>query len=221
MTLSSLESKSKNLDQQVCNEIVKIKEKFQEKLAELCHYPQIYEQSKCELDKSRKHIQSLESDLKSSIDALSHAKNELRRLEERCDGNLEMKYKQLQCENEMMRKRFCSIKETKKCLEDKLCEMKNELELTRQESTKIIEMTKNCADHNRRTMSQHISGLEIELAQCRASASITLAEKEERIQKLRRELTELCGHFNFCQNQIKDMKEEVSHLTKKCQAGDN
>jgi chromosome segregation ATPase len=221
LTLLNLEEKSKNLDQQVCNEIVKIKAKFQEKLSELCHYPQKYEESKCELNESKKKIKILENDLKTSLNALTHAKEELKRLEEKCDENLEMKYKQLECENEMMRKRFCSIKETKKCLEDKLCEMKKEHELTRQESTKIIEITKKCADQNRMTMNQHISGLEIELAQCRASTSIQLSEKEESIKKLRKELSELCEHFNFCQNQIKCMKSQVSHLSSQCSTGDN
>lgn len=206
------------MDQQVCEEIRKIKEKFQEKLGVLCSYPQKYEESKRQLDESKRKIQTLECDLKSSLGALCKAKDELERLEAKCDDELEPKYKQLLCENEMMRKRFCGLKETKKCLEDKLAEMKNELDKTRKDSAKLIEMTKTRAEQNRATLTQHISGLEIKLAQCRAESSISLAEKEETIKKLRCELAKLCSHFEFCQTQIKCMKNQIAQQSVRCVA---
>lgn len=201
------------MDQQVCDEVRKVKENFQEKLRTLCEYPQKYEQSRRELDESRRQIQILENDLKTSLGALCKAKDELEKLEAQCDDELDSKYKQLLCENEMMKKRFCGLKDAKKCLEDKLAEMRIELDKTRKDSVKLIEMTKNRSEQNRTTMSQHISGLEVELAQRRAATSVSLIEKEETIKKLRCELAKLCGHFEFCQNQIKCMKNQIAQQT--------
>lgn len=199
----------------------RIKEKFQEKLSTLCEYPQKYERSKRELDEAKRQIQSLENDLKSSLGALCRAKGELERLEAKCDDELDSKYKQLLCENEMMKKRFCGLKDTRKCLEDKLAEMKNELDKTRKDSAKLIEMTKSRAEENRTTLNQHIAGLEVELAQCRAVAKVSLADKEETIKQLRCELAKLCSHFEFCQSQIKCMKSQIAQQTVRCVAGSN
>lgn len=204
---------NKDVEAQINEEVTKIKEKFQEKLAELCPYPKKYEDAKFELFESKEIISGLEVDMNSTIAALSKAKSELKTLKEQPDESLEKKYKKLQCEVEMLKKKSCGIKATKDCLEEKLTTMKSELEQLRKDSSKIITTTKCCAEKNRNILHQHINSLEVELAQCRASAALSVTEKEEMIKKMKNELASLCGHFNDCQGQIKQLKNQVTYLT--------
>ena len=204
---------NKDVETQINEEIKKIKEKFQDKLDELCPYPKKYEDARCELIESQEKIAGLEADLKSTLAALSKAMCELKTLRQQPDDSLEKKYKKLQCEVEMLKKKCCGIKATKECLEEKLTSMKNELEQLRKDSSKIITTTKCCAEKNRNILHQHINGLELDLAQCRASAALSLTEKEEVIKKMKNELASLCGHFNDCQGQIKQLKNQVTYLT--------
>lgn len=213
LALETLTTTNKNIEDQVNYEIVKIKEKFQEKLAELCPYPKLYEESKLELGESNDRIESLEKDLKVTINALCKAKCELNSLKaQQPDESIKTKYDKLSCELENVKRKYCNLSETKKCLEGKLTEMNKELEKMRNESSKIITTTKSCAEKNRQILHDHINCLEKKLAECQAKSSVSLAEKEEVIKKLKQELTMLCGHFSSCQDQIKSLKNQLEYL---------
>lgn len=173
----------------------------------------MYEDSKLELEDAKKRICCLEKDLRALMASLARSTDELRKLKETPDENLELKYKKLECEVEMLKKKYCGIKSTKQCLEEKLACMKNELESLRIDSAKIITTTKCCAEKNRNVLHQRINCLEVELAQCRASATISLQEKEALIKKMKCELASLCAHFSDCQGQIKQLKNQVTYLT--------
>lgn len=211
--IDNLEMSNKNVEAQINDEITKIKEKFQEKLAELCPYPKKLEDTRCELIESKERIGVLEADMKTTLAALCKATCELKTLREQPDESLEKKYKKLQCEVDMLKKKCCGIKAAKDCLEEKLTAMKSELEQLRKDSSKIITTTKCCAEKNRQILHQHINGLEVDLAQCRASAALSTTEKEETIKKMKNELASLCAHFNDCQGQIKQLKNQVNYLT--------
>lgn len=211
--LENLELNNKDVESQINCEMIRIKEKFQEKLSELCPYPKKYEESRVELEESKLKVAELENDLKATLAALINSRNELEELKQEPNESIEKKYKQLQCEVEMMKKKHCAMKSTKECLEEKLMCMKQELENLRKDSSKIIATTKCCAEKNRDILHQHINCLEIDLAQCRASANLSLSEKEETIKKMKQELAALCGHFNDCQGQIKQLKNQVTYLT--------
>lgn len=191
----------------------RIKEKFQQKLAELCPYPKKYDETRKECDEAKKKISSLEGDLETTIAALSKSQNELKALKQQPNESLENKYKKLQCEVEMLRAKHESIKATKECLEGKLTTMKSDLENLRKDSSKIITTTKCCAEKNRQILHQQINCLEVDLAQCRASAALSLNAKEELIKKMKQELSSLCGHFNDCQAQIRLLKNQLTYLT--------
>lgn len=213
LALETLTTTNKNIEDQVNCEILKIKEKFQQKLSELCPYPKMYEESKLELDESSERIEILQKDLKTTINALCKAKCELETLKsQQPDESIKAKYDKLSCEMDSVKRKYCSLSETKKCLEEKLAEMKKELEKLRSESSKIITTTKCCAEKNRQILHEQINCLEQKLAECQAKSSISLAEKEEVIKKLKQELTMLCGHFSSCQDQIKSLKSQLEYL---------
>lgn len=204
---------NKDVESQINCELSKIKEKFQEKLAELCPYPKMYEDSCLELEEKQRKVEELEKDLQSTLTALSKSQSELKALKKQPSDSVEEKYKKLQCDVEMMKTKYCGMKETKDCLEEKLTCMKSELESLRKDSSKIISTTKCCAEKNRKILHQQISSLEIELAQCRASSMVSMSEKEAVIRKMKQELVNLCGQFNSCQDQIKQLKGHVAYLT--------
>lgn len=213
LALETLTTTNKKIEDQVNSEILKIKEKFQQKLSELCPYPKMYEESKIELEESKYRMEGLENDLKATIKALCKAKCELETLKsQQPDESIKSKYDKLSCEMDSVKRKYCSLSETKKCLEEKLAQMKKELEKLRNESSKIITTTKCCAEKNRQILHEQINCLEQKLAECQAKSSVSLAEKEDVIKKLKQELNMLCGHFSSCQDQIKSLKGQLEHL---------
>ncbi|KAG5674437.1 hypothetical protein PVAND_004408 [Polypedilum vanderplanki] len=213
--LKKLENSNLKIEQQVNEEIKKIKLKFEEKLAELCPFPQKYEESQKELEEAISKIQELEEKLRETSSALTKAKCELKELKERPVKSNKEKYEKLQEEVERLKRNENSLKKTKECLEEKLCSLKSELDVLRKDSAKIITTTKFCAEKNRKILHDQINCLEMELAQCRANSSLSLTEKEEKINDLKNELKLLCNNFNDCQDQIKQLKEQIINITEK------
>lgn len=212
--LENLELNNQQVESQINDEISRIKEKFQEKLNELCPFPKMLEESEVELEQSKARIISLEDDLKATVAALGNAKSELAMLKkQQPDESLEIKSKKLQIEVDMLKKKVCGAKATKECLEEKLSTMQKELEELRSYSTQIIAATKCGAEKKREILHQHINNLEVELSQSRAAAAMSLTAKEETIKKMKLDLTALCSSFNDCQQQIKQLKNQVSYLT--------
>jgi chromosome segregation ATPase len=213
LRIEKLECSKNSIEFQVNEEIERIKEKFQEKLNELCPYPEKYAESRNELQKSKARIVVLESNLKDITNELWKAKCELKTLKEQPNDSIVEKYEKLQIAMEEEQKKYCVLKKTKECLEDKLCSIKQELEDLRRDSAKIITTSKCTAEKNRQILHEQINCLEFELAQCRATASLSLTEKEELIKQLQQELNSLCGHFNGCQGQIMQLKDQIEYLT--------
>lgn len=213
LSLVTLTATNQKIEQQVNDEISKIKDKFQQKLSELCPYPKLYEQSRIELQQSKEKIAELHEDLKATIDALCKAKGELKSLKSmQPDESIKSKFDKLQCEMENVKHKYCNLSETKRCLEEKLAHLKKELDQLRKDSTKIITTTKCCAEKNRQILHEQINCLERKLAECSAKSSMSLNEKGEVIKKLKQELTMLCGHFQSCQDQIKSLKCQIDYL---------
>lgn len=213
LKINKLESSKNSIEKQVNEEIERIKEKFQEKLNELCPYPEKYAESRKELENARARVSVLESHLKEVTTQLTKAKCELKNLKQQPDESFEEKFEKMQIALEESQKKYCGLKKTKECLEDKLTVMNEELDTLRRDSAKILTTTKCTAEKNRQILHEQINCLEFELAQCRATASLSLSEKEELINQLKQELNTLCGHFTGCQSQIKQLKEQVEYLT--------
>jgi chromosome segregation ATPase len=201
------------VESQINVEIAQIKEKFQEKLIELCPYPKMFEESQVELREAKQRVEVLESDLKSVMAALGKSSAELKSLKGKPVESLDGKYKKLQCELEMLKQRLATVKASKESLEKKHESLKNELDSLRRDSSKIIAVTKTSAEKNHEILHQHINCLEVQLAQCRASSSLSLAQKDETIKKMKMELATLSSCFQNCQGQIKQLKNQVNYLT--------
>lgn len=213
LSLVTLTATNQKIEEQVNDEVSRIKEKFQQKLSELCPYPKLYEEGRIELAESKEKIDELHKDLKATIDALCKTKGELKTLKSlQPDESIKSKFDKLQCEMENVKRKYCNLSETKKCLEEKLTHLKKELEQLRSDSSKIITTTKCCAEKNRLILHDQINCLEQKLAECSAKSSMSLNEKEEVIKKLKQELTMLCGHFSSCQDQIKSLKCQIDYL---------
>ncbi|CAO1371934.1 unnamed protein product [Diamesa hyperborea] len=211
--MENLELNNQRIEEQVNDEISRIKAKFQEKLAELCPYPQKLNEARLDLENSNLKVTQLQAELKATVAALCKTRCELKTLREEPDDSIAKKYQKLLCEVEMLKKKYCDIKSTKECLEEKLLAMRGELEELRKDSTKIISTTKCCSDKNRKILHEHINCLEIDLAQSRAAATLSLTDKEQKIKSLQHELNSLCSCFNDAQSQIQQLKNHVSYLT--------
>jgi len=194
--------------------VARIKARFQEKLRELFPFPKKYDEAKRELKISKAKMLELESELKSVLKELCKAKSDLKAAKENPESNesLDVSCKKLQKEVDDLKRKYCGVKSAKECLEDKLITMKKELEGLRNDSAKIITTTKRCAEKSGEILHEHINDLELELAHCRASASMSLSQKEETIRKMQRELNSLCGTLSDAQNQIGKLKDQISFL---------
>lgn len=97
----------------------------------------------------------------------------------------------------MLKKSSCEMKSTREWLEGQLCNMRKELEQLLKGSAKIITTTKYCAKKNRKILYQQINCLEVDLAQCRTYAALSLSEKEETIRKMKQEVGTDRALWNF------------------------
>lgn len=214
--LKQVECTKQQIESQVNEELKKIKGKFEQKLAEMCPFPKKYEESQKELKLSLSRMQEMEKKLCETTEALTKARCELKIINDKPQEINAGKCEKLKMEIEELKRSEAVMKKMKECLEEELCKMKSELKDLRENSSKIIATTKCCADKNRDILHEQINCLEMQLAQCRAASSLSLAEKEESIKTLKHELCLLCDQLNNSQNQIKQLKEQINNLNENC-----
>lgn len=210
--LQKMEVDNKRIEDQINLEIQRIKDKFQEKLQDWAHLPQMLENEQVKLAQCCKEKDEMESKLRIVCRELKTLKaqksldtgekddpDKLHRLEEEL-ADLKSQYDMLvECKN-----RLC----------EKYDQVKKELDVLRQESAKIICRLKERAQSNQATLQKHIDDLEHDLAQCRATASLSIADREEVIKDMQSQLNVLALSFDSAQKQIKSLKDHICYLSR-------
>ncbi|XP_068151025.1 myosin heavy chain, clone 203 [Drosophila tropicalis] len=210
VSLEKLNMNNKRIEQQINTEVKEIRAKFQEKLNELLHFPKLLENEQLKLAQVCKEKDEMQSKLvvvckelkscKSQIEAPSAV--DLRPQLTQCQMELSQARNELE---ELLRQRdlFC----------EQLKSTQDDLDTLRTESAKIIAGTKERAEMIKGQQQEHINRLEKELAQCRATASLSVNDREAVIREMQGQLNTLSYSFDAAQKQIKTLRNHIAYVS--------
>ncbi|KAF7387225.1 hypothetical protein HZH68_012902 [Vespula germanica] len=237
--LDLMEMDNARMNENVTLEIGRVKNQFQEKLAELAPLPDILKQTQMKLQEAQqmrlvaeRNCEDLSRELlgckdkiqtlQSQLDVLRNEHQALQ--EERGQGTgrfdeLEKKNAELRHDNERMRNTLARFEEHEAQLQKRIDEKMHEitqltamLEQVREDSARQVARTKERCDTIRRTMQGQIAEMERQLAQCRATARAAQKDRDEIRQKMQSQINNLNEAFEQAQGRIRSLQGHVNYL---------
>ncbi|XP_058790777.1 centrosome-associated protein CEP250 [Phymastichus coffea] len=237
--LDLMEMDNARMNENVTLEIGRVKNQFQEKLAELAPLPDILKQTQVKLQETQQlrmlaehNCEDLSRELltaKDRIDAMQTQINDLQReieviSDEKTNGDgrldeLERKNSELRTENERLKNAVARFEEQQCTVQKKLDEKQHEivqlnatLEQVREDSARQVSRTKERCEAIKKSMQSQISEFEIQLAQCRAVAKTAQKERDEIRQKMQGQIVNLNEALQQAQGRIKSLQGHVDYL---------
>lgn len=209
--IDKLNMNNKRIEKQINVEVKEIRMKFQEKLNELLQFPKLLENEHVKLTQLTKEKENLENKLTIVCKELKNYKNkesngtpveDCKPQLERCQADLTKTKAKL---DEFQRQRDMLCEQLKSTQED--------LDTLRSESAKIIARTKERAEGLKQQQQQHIDRIEKELAQCRATACLSINDREVVIREMQGQLNTLSFSFDSAQKQIKTLRNHIAYMS--------
>ncbi|XP_023319382.1 outer dense fiber protein 2 [Trichogramma pretiosum] len=237
--LDLMEMDNARMNENVTLEINRVKNQFQEKLAELAPLPEILKQTQIKLQETQQYrlvaehnCEDLSRDLHATQDTIVDLQNKLNSAleankelqEEKNDGGgiieqLEVKNGQLRTENERQKNNVCRLEEQNKTLQKRLDEKTHEvtqltsmLEQVREDSARQVARTKERCEAIKKSMQGQISDFEVQLAQCRAAAKTAQNERDEIRKKMQGQICNLNDALQQAQGRIRSLQGHVDFL---------
>ncbi|XP_014209648.1 myosin-9 [Copidosoma floridanum] len=235
--LDLMDMDNARMNENVTLEIGRVKNQFQEKLAELAPLPDILKQTQMKLQESQQlrmlaehNCEDLSRELlgaKEKIDAMQTQINDLQRELQtllKNDGGgrideLEKKNSELRTDNERMKNAIARFEEQCASMQKRQDEKQHEiaqltamLEQVREDSARQVSRTKERCEAIKRSMQAQISDFEIQLAQCRAAAKTAQKERDEIRQKMQSQIGNLNEALQQAQGRIRSLQGHVDYL---------
>ncbi|XP_031846794.1 uncharacterized protein LOC116433151 [Nomia melanderi] len=237
--LDLMEMDNARMNENVTLEIGRVKNQFQEKLAELAPLPDLLKQTQVKLQEAQqmrlvaeRNCEDLSRDLIGYKDKAQTLQNQLDVLraeyqtlqEERGSGTgrfeeLEKKNSELRHENERMKNTLARFEEHEAQLQKRIDEKMHEitqltamLDQVREDSARQVARTKERCDTVRRSMQSQIADMERQLAQCRATARAAQKDRDEIRQKMQGQINNLNEAFEQAQGRIRSLQGHVNYL---------
>ncbi|XP_067203521.1 outer dense fiber protein 2 isoform X2 [Linepithema humile] len=237
--LDLMEMDNARMNENVTLEIGRVKNQFQEKLAELAPLPDILKQMQIKMQEAQqmrliaeRNSEDLSRELLGYKDKIQTLQNQLDVLhtehrtlqDERGHGSgkfdeMEKKYSELRHENERMKHTVARFEEHEAQLQKRIDEKMHEntqlssmLDQIREDSARQVARTKERCETMRRSMQGQISEMERQLAQCRATARAAQRDRDEIRQKMQGQITNLNEAFKHAQGRIKSLQGHVNYL---------
>ncbi|XP_031787536.1 centrosome-associated protein CEP250 [Nasonia vitripennis] len=237
--LDLMEMDNARMNENVALEIGRVKNQFQEKLAEIAPLPDILKQTQMKLQETQQqrmlaehNCEDLSRELlaaKDKIDSMQNQINDLQReiqnlQDEKNDGgsrieDLEKKNGELRNENERLKNAIARFEEQQAVMQKRIDEKQHEvtqltamLEQVREDSARQVSRTKERCEAIKRSMQAQISDFEIQLAQCRAAAKTAQKERDEIRQKMQGQIGNLSEALQQAQGRIKSLQGHVEYL---------
>ncbi|XP_046833716.1 uncharacterized protein LOC124430761 [Vespa crabro] len=237
--LDLMEMDNARMNENVTLEIGRVKNQFQEKLAELAPLPDILKQTQMKLQEAQqmrlvaeRNCEDLSRELlgckdkiqtlQSQLDVLRNEHQALQ--DERGHGTgrfdeLEKKNAELRHDNERMKNTLARFEEHEAQLKKRMDEKMHEitqltamLEQVREDSARQVARTKERCETVRRTMQGQIAEMERQLAQCRATARAAQKDRDEIRQKMQSQINNLNEAFEQAQGRIRSLQGHVNYL---------
>ncbi|XP_011495617.1 PREDICTED: uncharacterized protein LOC105360420 [Ceratosolen solmsi marchali] len=234
-----MEMDNARMNENVTLEINRVKNQFQEKLAELAPLSDILKQTQIKLQENQQlrmavehNCEDLSRELlgaKEKIDCMQNQINELQReiqslqddKSESCMliEELEKKNGEMRNENERMKNTVCRLEEQFTCTQKRLDEKQHEivqlnamLEQIREDSARQVARTKERSEAVKKSLQAEISEFEIQLAMCRAAAKTAQKERDEIRQKMQGQICNLNETLQQAQGRIRSLQGHVDYL---------
>lgn len=209
--IEKLNMNNKRIEKQINMEVKEIRMKFQEKLNELLQFPKLLENEHIKLTQVVKEKENLENKLIVVCRELKNYKNK----EGQSNGVEDCRPQLERCQAELTKAK-AKVEEFQKQRE-MLCEQlkttQEDLDTLRSESAKIIARTKERAENLRQQQQQQIDRLEKDLAQCRATACLSINDREVVIREMQGQLNTLSFSFDSAQKQIKTLRNHIAYMS--------
>ncbi|XP_043795581.1 FK506-binding protein 5 isoform X2 [Apis laboriosa] len=237
--LDLMEMDNARMNENVTLEIGRVKNQFQEKLAELAPLPDILKQTQVKLQEAQqmrlvaeRNCEDLSREVIGCKDKIQTLQNQLDVLrsehqamqDERGHGSgrfeeLERKNTELRHENERMKNTLARFEEHEAQLQKRIDEKMHEvtqltamLEQVREDSARQVARTKERCETIRRSMQGQIAEMERQLAQCRATARAAQKDRDEIRQKMQGQINNLNEAFEQAQGRIRSLQGHVNYL---------
>uniref|UniRef100_A0A1B0G184 Uncharacterized protein n=1 Tax=Glossina morsitans morsitans TaxID=37546 RepID=A0A1B0G184_GLOMM len=207
--IEKLNMNNKRVEKQINMELKAIRAKFQEKLNELLQYPRLLENEQLKLSEACKQKEDMENKLMVVCKELKLVKAKLDNTAQDCRPQLQKC--RLDLENatrnyeDMQRQRDLFCEQLKVTRED--------LDTLRSESAKIIARTKERFEVIKEQMQERMDRLEKDLAQCRATACLSVTDREVVIREMQGQLNTLSYSFDAAQKQIKTLRNHIAYMS--------
>ncbi|XP_076622533.1 uncharacterized protein LOC143342482 [Colletes latitarsis] len=237
--LDLMEMDNARMNENVTLEIGRVKNQFQEKLAELAPLPDLLKQTQVKLQEAQqmrlvaeRNCEDLSRELIGCKDKMQTLQNQLDVLrseyqslqDERGTGSgrfdeLEKRNSELRHENERMKNTLARFEEHEAQLQKRIDEKMHEvtqltamLEQVREDSARQVARTKERCETIRRSMQDQIAEMERQLAQCRATARAAQKDRDEIRQKMQGQINNLNEAFEQAQGRIRSLQGHVNYL---------
>lgn len=237
--LDLMEMDNARMNENVTLEIGRVKNQFQEKLAELAPLPDILKQTQVKLQEAQqmrlvaeRNCEDLSREVIGCKDKIQTLQNQLDVLrseyqalqDERGHGSgrfdeLERRNTELRHENERMKNTLARFEEHEAQLQKRIDEKMHEvtqltamLEQIREDSARQVARTKERCETVRRSMQSQIAEMERQLAQCRATARAAQKDRDEIRQKMQGQINNLNEAFEQAQGRIRSLQGHVNYL---------
>ncbi|XP_054010205.1 uncharacterized protein LOC128893345 [Hylaeus anthracinus] len=237
--LDLMEMDNARMNENVTLEIGRVKNQFQEKLAELAPLPDLLKQTQVKLQEAQqmrlvaeRNCEDLSRELIGCKDKMQTLQNQLDVLrseyqaiqDERGTGSgrfdeLERRNSELRHENERMKNTLARFEEHEAQLQKRIDEKMHEvtqltamLDQVREDSARQVARTKERCETIRRSMQGQIAEMERQLAQCRATARAAQKDRDEIRQKMQGQINNLNEAFEQAQGRIRSLQGHVNYL---------
>ncbi|KAH8237532.1 hypothetical protein KR038_004138 [Drosophila bunnanda] len=210
VSLEKLNMNNKRIEQQINTEVKEIRAKFQEKLNELLHFPKLLENEQLKLAQVCKEKDEMQGKLVVVCKELKSCKTQL---EQPTSVDVRPQLAQCQMELSQARNELEELLRQRDLFCEQLKSTQDDLDTMRTESAKIIAGTKERAELIKSQQQQQINRLEKELAQCRATASLSVNDRESVIREMQGQLNTLSYSFDAAQKQIKTLRNHIAYVS--------
>ncbi|KAH8333502.1 hypothetical protein KR059_000386 [Drosophila kikkawai] len=210
VSLEKLNMNNKRIEQQINTEVKEIRAKFQEKLNELLHFPKLLENEQLKLAQVCKDKDEMQTKLVVVCKELKACKTQL---EQPTTVDVRPQLAQCQMELTQAKNELEELLRQRDLFCEQLKSTQDDLDTMRTESAKIIAGTKERAELIKSQQQQQIDRLEKELAQCRATASLSVNDREAVIREMQGQLNTLSYSFDAAQKQIKTLRNHIAYVS--------
>lgn len=212
LEMGRMDVTNRRIEEQINIEVQRIKAKFQDKLRQLTPFPRLLEAEEEKVSKLKDSNEKLLEELKKSAKEIKSLEYRLHNAHASQNTELEKAHNLLQVELEQLQASLQSEREKNAKLHTQLEEAQKEIDDTRTETAKMIARTNDRAQEERKTALTRIEGLELELTQCRAAASVTINNREEALREMQGQIRVLSGSLNDAQIQIQSLRNQLTFL---------